>query len=332
MFHLPNGAIAAATMIHKLHHNLWEPARTVNIVPSLVDNSLLSTVKMVEASYMPIYDDKEVNFYNTTTTKIMALADAILKGWQCPRAKWLHVPLDDNFRNENMDTLLLDHLHKHDCLNMLYKVESTTTTWKHINTIMLQAIGREYIHNVYALPSIEPTNRYLHVVAGFPMEETWLKVVQQGNYNSWPLINVRNVARYFPKSEEMQRDTCAGNDRVYAPPKRKHLTYFLPLPPHPHMKAKMIYLFASTSLRRQCTPIKWVVPTSLQSRQQIHHGDSQYQQQLFVGRGPQGQHWRQTYPGLCTSPGANAKGGHCPETPSPGQPSISGIQEGHLRL
>jgi hypothetical protein len=32
------------------------------------------------------------------------------------------------------------------------------------------------------------------------------------------------------------------------------------------------------------------------------------------------------------SPGANAKGGHCPKTPSPEQPSISSIQEGHWQL
>jgi hypothetical protein len=109
---------------------------------------------MVEAGYIAIYDDKEVTFYNTLTTKITELVDAILKGWRCPRAKLWCVPLVDNVSNQNMDTLLLDHLHKHDCLNLLYKVESTTTTWEHINTIMLQTIGREYIHNVYELPSI----------------------------------------------------------------------------------------------------------------------------------------------------------------------------------
>jgi hypothetical protein len=50
-------------------------------------------------------------------------------------------------------------------------VESTTTTWEHINIIMLQTIGWEYIHNVYELPSIEPTIRYLHAAAGFLVEE-----------------------------------------------------------------------------------------------------------------------------------------------------------------
>ncbi len=185
-------------MIHKLHHNLREPACSVNIVPSLVGNSLLSTVKMVEAGYTAIYDDKEVNFYNTATTKIIVLADTILKGWQCPWAKLWHVPLVDNDRNENTDTLLLDHPHKHDCLNSLYKVESTTTTQEHINAIMLQTINWEYIHNVYKLSSIEPTIRYLHAAAGFPVERRWLKVVQRGNYNSWPLINITNVVHYFP--------------------------------------------------------------------------------------------------------------------------------------
>jgi hypothetical protein len=68
MFHLPNAATAAATLINKLHHNLQEPSCSVNIVPSLVGNSLLDTVKMVIAGYMAIYDDKVVNFYDTTTT------------------------------------------------------------------------------------------------------------------------------------------------------------------------------------------------------------------------------------------------------------------------
>jgi hypothetical protein len=252
VFHLPNGATAAATMIHKLHHNLREPACSVNIVPSLVGNSLLSTVKMV-------YDDKEVNFYDTATTKITVSADAILKGWQCPRAKLWRVPLVDNVHNENTDTLLLDHPHKHDCLNSLYEVESTSTTREHINAIMLQTIGREYIHNVHKLPSIEPTIRYLHEAAGVWVEKTWLKAIRQGNYNSWPLINITNVARYFPKSEEMQKGHMRSQQQGICSTKKKPLDVFPNTPAIPHMKAKGIYLFASTNLRRQYTLIKWGV-------------------------------------------------------------------------
>ncbi len=59
-FHLPNRATAAATMIHKLHHKLREPAHSIDIVLFLVVNSLLSNVKMVKAGNTVIYDDKEV--------------------------------------------------------------------------------------------------------------------------------------------------------------------------------------------------------------------------------------------------------------------------------
>jgi hypothetical protein len=46
-----------------------------------VGNSLLATVKMVKAGYTAIYDDKEVDFYDTMTTKITVSAEEILKGW-----------------------------------------------------------------------------------------------------------------------------------------------------------------------------------------------------------------------------------------------------------
>jgi hypothetical protein len=81
----------------------------------------------------------------------------------------------DNVRNENTDTLLLDHSHKHDCLNLLNEVGSAITTREHINAIMLQTIGWEYIHSIYGLPSIKPTIRYLHMAVGFRWKRLGLK-------------------------------------------------------------------------------------------------------------------------------------------------------------
>jgi hypothetical protein len=72
-----------------------------------------------------------------------------------------------------------------------------------------------------------------------------------------PLTTSQMLHTISQSLKKRKRNTCVGNDRVYAPPKRSHLTYFLTLPTHLHMKTKRIYLFASTSLRRQCTPIKW---------------------------------------------------------------------------
>ncbi len=67
VFHLPNGAVAPATTVKKLLHDVRAPARDVNIVPSLVGNPLLSTSKFAEACYMAIYNKDKVNFYARAT-------------------------------------------------------------------------------------------------------------------------------------------------------------------------------------------------------------------------------------------------------------------------
>jgi hypothetical protein len=54
VFHLPNGAIALATTVNKFLHNVRSPARNVNIVLSLVENSLLSTSKFADLGYTAI--------------------------------------------------------------------------------------------------------------------------------------------------------------------------------------------------------------------------------------------------------------------------------------
>jgi hypothetical protein len=92
VFHLLNGAIAPALTRNKLLHNVREPARSVNIVPALVENSLLSTIKFAKAGYTVIYDKDEVNFYDARTTKITVLEEAKLTGWQCPHQKMWRFP------------------------------------------------------------------------------------------------------------------------------------------------------------------------------------------------------------------------------------------------
>ena len=40
----------------------------------------------------------------------------------------------------------------------------------------------EAAHNVFDLPSIEQTIRYLHVSTGFPTKSIWLKAIKKGNF------------------------------------------------------------------------------------------------------------------------------------------------------
>jgi hypothetical protein len=177
VFHPPDGTTAAASTVNKLLHYVREPAQSANIVPTLANNSFISTSKFVDAGYTVIYDDKEVNYYKKVTTKICVLEDAVLQGWRCPCNKLWHVPLVPDVRNLNTDTILLDHPLGHLSLHTMYEVANTTLTCQHIDAISLLAHRREYIHNVYKLPSLKLTICYLHAAAGFPPKSTWLKAV-----------------------------------------------------------------------------------------------------------------------------------------------------------
>jgi hypothetical protein len=60
---------------------------------------------------------------------------------------------------------------------MMYEVANTTLICQNIDAISSLAHSREYIHNIYELPSLEPTIRYLHAATNFPPKSTWLKAI-----------------------------------------------------------------------------------------------------------------------------------------------------------
>ena len=203
MFALADGRPAPATTVAKLAHAVREPARSVDIVPSLAGNSLLSGGKFAEAGYISVCDGDEVNIYDGRTAKIVVSEAAVLKGWFCPRQRLWRIPLQQHVTNLNTQTLLLDGPTGTESLNSLYAVPSSPTLRHHIET--LSTNSEEAINNVYELPSVEQSIRYLHGAAGFPTKATWLKSIRNGNYLSWPLLNVKNVSKYFPESEETQK-------------------------------------------------------------------------------------------------------------------------------
>jgi hypothetical protein len=123
-------------------------------------------------------------------------------------------------------------------MNTAYTVESTAIMGAHIVSVLTWAGNNEYIHNVYELPSIKPTIRYLHAAAGFPTKKSWLKAIRRGNYNSWPLINVKNVTCYFPKSEETQKGHIHGQRQGVRSTKKKQWddnVTSIPIEPTPHI-------------------------------------------------------------------------------------------------
>ena len=61
IFALADGHATAGSNITKLHHNVLEPARIVDMVPALKDNSLLSGGKFDQAGYVAVCDDEKVS-------------------------------------------------------------------------------------------------------------------------------------------------------------------------------------------------------------------------------------------------------------------------------
>jgi len=106
--------------------------------------------------------------------------------------------------------LILDHPSGQNSLNSMYTIKTNQISREHVALQMCKNHRQEYLHNVYELPSVEPTIWYLHGAAGFPTKTSWLKAICKGNYFSWPLINVKNVAKYFPESEETQKGHMRG--------------------------------------------------------------------------------------------------------------------------
>ena len=120
-------------------------------------------------------------------------------------------PLQPQISNNKTDTLLLNGPTGTESLNTTYTVPKSARILQHMQTNCDNRLAPdEAIKNVYELPSTELTIRYLHGAAGFPTKETWLKSIRKGNYQSWPLVNSKNVNNIFPESEDTQKGHMRG--------------------------------------------------------------------------------------------------------------------------
>ena len=72
-------------------------------------------------------------------------------------------------------------------------------------TIRASRSKQEVAANVYSLPSMPQTIRYLHAAVGFPTKDSWIKAIKNGNYATWPGITAKAVNRHFPESIETQK-------------------------------------------------------------------------------------------------------------------------------
>jgi hypothetical protein len=86
------------------------------------------------------------------------------------------------------------------------EVDFGITASKHLRTTCRSNKENiEQVNTVYDLPLIGQSVRYLHAAAGFPTEDTWIKAIKAGNYNTWPTITPTVIRHHFPESDETQK-------------------------------------------------------------------------------------------------------------------------------
>ncbi len=76
----------------------------------------------------------------------------------------------------------------------LWMVSATQNTKNH-----------EEVSNVYSLPSIQQSIKYLHAAVGFPVKETWIDAIKYGNFVTWPGLTTTTARKHFPDSDETQQ-------------------------------------------------------------------------------------------------------------------------------
>ena len=156
----------------KLPHQLRHPATEMNVVPGM-HTSLISGCKFADADYVTVLDKNELNIYDGRTTTITISEKAVLKGYRDKQSGLWRIPLKANVVNENTDTLLIQ-----------------------------RPMPNEAIAHVFELPSTEKTIAYYHAAARFPTKETWMVTVRAGNYNTWPMLTVKSIQKYYPETDE----------------------------------------------------------------------------------------------------------------------------------
>jgi len=186
IFHMPTGEQAPASNISKYHHELREPARTVDMVPGLVHNSLNSVSKLTDANYFAIFDEEQVNIYDANNTTVTVSRGAILRGWRDKENKSLwRIPLVKTgvpINNLSTQTVMVD------------KPPSEYLTNR--------PPPSEAIFSAYELKNKPELIRYYHEAAGFLPKPTWLKAIKRGFYASWIGLTYEAVNKYFPQSSE----------------------------------------------------------------------------------------------------------------------------------
>ena len=149
IFVLSYGHPTPATNIAKLEHRVREPARMVNMVPELSNQSLLNGGKFAEAGYVSVCDGDEVKIYDGQNATITMSEDAVLKRLWCPRTKLWRISFRSQVIDINIHTLLRNAPTGRKYVKSMYTVPTSASVLYHIKQFNTDHVAGETINNSY---------------------------------------------------------------------------------------------------------------------------------------------------------------------------------------
>jgi hypothetical protein len=148
---------------------LSEGAREAYVLPE-VEESLVSVPVLSDNGYTTIFlpDDEGVKVYEHDGVQIIENSPPVLQGCRDKRGVW-YVPIVDE------------------------------------HTASPPSNAQETAMNVYDLPSTKEVVGFLHAALGYPTKATLLTAIRKGFLSSFPALNIANVTKHFPESDETQK-------------------------------------------------------------------------------------------------------------------------------
>ena len=125
----------------------------------------------------------------------------------------------------------------------------------------------------------------MHVVFVYLFNSTWIKYTKEGNYVGWPMLTERNVARYYPETNETPKGHLNQSRRNFRSTKPKRTP--LEVPNISTLKGRKVHRVYTSVYKVRNTVLydqKGQSPTRSKTRKQIHIGHSQNTQQHNTGR------------------------------------------------
>jgi hypothetical protein len=118
----------------------------------------------------------------------------------------------------------------------------------------MQSPPTEAIANVYKLKMQPELVRYYHAAVGFPTKPTWVAVIKNRQFASWPGLTAKSVTKHFLELEETTKEnghkmqsglhptkTTAGDD-MYSDNNNNNTAPKPPLPSQPTTKQRKVYI------------------------------------------------------------------------------------------